>query len=160
SNDFDVDLLMPDARLSLHQGALALYNGGPFKARHRERLLHNATAILGIDSTQPFVDVHERQRQAFWPRLGGRAGTFGGSLPPCRRVLESNSRDSVQSYLAQFMREITCPACHGTRLNPQARAVRLGGQVLGDLVSLSVAAAVDCVPQLAFNARERAIAEP
>ena len=47
SNDFDADLLMPMLQLSLRQGALALYNGGPFKARHRERLFHNATAILG-----------------------------------------------------------------------------------------------------------------
>jgi excinuclease ABC subunit A len=160
SNDFDVDLLMPDTRLSLRQGALALYNGGPFKARHRERLFHDVTVRLGIDVDTPFVDIRERQRQAFWHGLSGRAGTFEGILPHCRRLLASTSRDSVQSYLAQFMREITCPACHGTRLNPQARAVRLAGQALEDLVSLSVAAAVDRIPQLALNARERAIAEP
>ena len=160
SNDFDVDLLMPDARLSLRQGALGLYNGGPFKARHRERLCREVTAALGIDTDTPFADIRERQRQAFWHGLSGRAGTFEGILPHCRRLLERNSRESVQSYLAQFMREITCPACHGTRLNPQARAVRLAGQALENLVSLSVAAAVDCIPQLALNARERAIAEP
>jgi excinuclease ABC subunit A len=160
STDFDMDLLMPDTRLALRQGALALYNSGPFKARHRERLFHNATVTLGLDLDIPFADIRERQRQAFWHGLSGRAGTFEGILPHCRRLLESNSRDSVQSYLAQFMREITCSACHGTRLNPQARAVRLAGQALGDLVSLSVAAAVDCIPQLTLNTRERAIAEP
>jgi excinuclease ABC subunit A len=160
SDDFDMELLMPDARLSLRQGALALYNGGPFKARHRERLFHDVTERLGIDVDTPFVDIRERQRQAFWHGLSGRAGTFEGILPHCRRLLASTSRDSMQSYLAQFMREITCPACHGTRLNPQARAVRLAGRALEDLVSLSVAAAVDCIPQLALNARERAIAEP
>jgi len=55
TNDFDVDLLMPDARLSLRQGALALYQGGPFKARHRERLFHDAAEILGIDLDQPLA---------------------------------------------------------------------------------------------------------
>jgi excinuclease ABC subunit A len=159
-NDFDVDLLMPDIRLSLRQGALALYNGGPFKARHRERLCREATRTLGIDVDSPFADVHERQRQAFWHGLSGRAGTFEGILPHCQRLLENNSRETVQSYLEQFMREIACPACQGTRLNPQARAVRLAGQVLGDLVSLSVAAAVHRIPQLTLNTRERAIAEP
>jgi len=74
--------------------------------------------------------------------------------------MESSSRESVRTYLEQFMREVTCTACQGTRLNPQARAVRLAGQTLGDLVVLSVAAAVDCIPQLELNARERAIAEP
>ena len=159
-HDFDVDLLMPDVRLSLRQGALALYNAGPFKARHRERLCREATTALGINVDAPFADARERQRQAFWHGLSGRAGAFEGILPHCRRLLEHNSRDSVQSYLAQFMREITCPACQGTRLNPQARAVRLAGQALDDLVSLSVAAAVNRIPQLALNARERAIAEP
>jgi excinuclease ABC subunit A len=159
-NDFDVDLLMPDIRLSLRQGALALYNGGPFKARHRERLCREATRTLGIDVDSPFADVRERQCQAFWHGLSGRAGTFEGILPHCQRLLEHNSRETVQSYLEQFMREITCPACQGTRLNPQARAVRLAGQALGDLVSLSVAAAVHSIPQLTLNARERAIAEP
>jgi excinuclease ABC subunit A len=159
-NDFDVHLLLPNVRLSLRQGALALYNAGPFKARHRERLCREAATALGIDVDRPFAGVRERQRQAFWHGLSGRGGAFEGILPHCRRLLERNSRDSVQSYLAQFMREITCPACQGTRLNPQARAVRLAGQALGDLVSLSVTAAVHGIPQLALNARERAIAEP
>ena len=158
--DFDVALLMPDARLSLRQGALALYNGGPFKQRHRERLWRDATTLLGIDVDTPLSDIRERQRQAFWHGVSGRAGTFEGLLPHCRRLLENSSRASVKTYLEQFMREVTCTPCHGTRLNPQARAVRLAGYGLPDLVSLSVAAAVDCVPQLALNARERAIAEP
>jgi len=81
SNDFDMDLLMPDARLSLRQGALALYNGGPFKARHRERLCHNATAILGIDIDHPFADIRERQRQAFWHDFeSARPSILGGLL--------------------------------------------------------------------------------
>ncbi len=160
THDFDVDLLMPDPRLSLRQGALTLYNGGPFKLRHRERLWREAAAVLGIDVDTPFADTHERQQQAFWYGMSGWAGAFEGLLPHCRRLLESSSRESVRTYLEQFMREVTCIDCHGTRLNPQARAVRIAGQALCDLVSLSVAAAVDCVPELALNARERAIAEP
>ena len=160
SSDFDIALLMPDARLSLEQGALALYHGGPFQARHRERLLRDATTQLGIDIQQPFAAVRERQRQAFWHGMSGRAGTFEGLLPHCRRLLEGSTRESVRTYLTQFMRAVTCTACHGTRLNPQARAVRLAGQALGDLVALPVAAAVDCLPRLTFTPRERAIAEP
>jgi excinuclease ABC subunit A len=160
TSDFDPTLLMPDARLSLEQGALALYQGGPFQARHRERLLRDVTTQLGIDATQPFVAVRERQRQAFWHGMSGRTGTFEGILPHCRRLLEGSSRESVRTYLGQFMREVTCTACHGTRLNPQARAVRLAGRALGELVALPVAAAVDCLPHLTLTPRERAIAEP
>ena len=55
AQDFDVALLMPEPRLSLRQGALALYNGGPFKQRHRERLWRDATELLGIDVDTPFA---------------------------------------------------------------------------------------------------------
>src|SRR5262249_40991590 len=125
-----------------------------------ERLWREAANILGIDVDAPFADTHERQRQAFWHGMSGRAGTFEGLLPHCRRLLESNSRERVRTYLEQVMRQVICTACQGTRLNPQARAVRIAGQGLCDLVSLSVAAAVVCLPQLALSTRERAIAEP
>src|SRR5262249_51775848 len=160
THDFDTDLLMPDAHLSLRQGALALYQGGPFKQRHRERLWREAAHILGIDVDAPFANTHERQRQAFWHGMSGRTGAFEGLLPHCRRLLESSSRDSVRTYLEQFMRQVTCIDCHGPRLNAQAGAVRIAGRGLCALLSLSVATAVDCVPELALNARERAIAEP
>src|SRR5215467_13269821 len=81
THDFDMDLLMPNARLSLRQGALALYQGGPFKQRHRERLWREAANILGIDVDAPFADARERQQQAFWHGMSGRAGTFEGLLP-------------------------------------------------------------------------------
>ncbi|MBM3226124.1 MAG: ATP-binding cassette domain-containing protein, partial [Candidatus Tectomicrobia bacterium] len=110
TQDFDPQLLMPDPQLSLQQGALALYQGGPFQARHRERLCHEATTVLGMDMTQPFATMRERQRQAFWHGLSGRAGTFEGILPHCRRLLEG-TRERVRTYLEQFMREVTCTAC-------------------------------------------------
>ncbi|MGE3541329.1 MAG: excinuclease ABC subunit UvrA [Candidatus Tectimicrobiota bacterium] len=157
--DFDQALLLPDTQLSLQQGAFVLYNGGPFQPRHRERLLREAHEVLGIDPATPFVAIRERQRQAFWHGMRGRGGTFEGMLPHCQRLLEG-SRDSVRTYLAQFMRQVTCPDCAGTRLNAQARAVRIAGQSLCDLTALSVAAAVERLPRLTFQRRDAAIVAP
>lgn len=159
SLDFDPTLLMPNPHLSLQQGALALYSGGPFQARHRERLCREVNEVLGIDPEKPFADIRERQRQAFWHGMHGRGATFEGILPHCQRLL-TGSRESVRVYLEQFMRETTCSACVGTRLNAQARAVRIAGQSLCDLTALSVTAAVDTLPRLTFQTREQTIAEP
>ena len=35
--------------------------------------------------------------------------------------------------LEKYMRVVRCPTCQGQRLNPQARAVRVGGKTLVEL---------------------------
>ncbi|MEE8304621.1 MAG: excinuclease ABC subunit UvrA, partial [Candidatus Tectomicrobia bacterium] len=158
--DFDLDLMMPDPQLSLRQGALAVYNGGPFKQRHRERLLNHAAEILGINLDAPVAKLRQRQRQALWDGSGVGAGNFEGVLPHCRRLLETSSRESVRRYLEPFMNQVACDACLGSRLLPQARAVRIAGYSICDLVALYVDAALARSQKLAISGRDGLIAEP
>jgi len=51
-----------------------------------------------------------------------------------------------------------CPQCHGARLNPQARAVRISGKPIADFVNLSVRDALATVDKLKFSAEEKRIA--
>jgi excinuclease ABC subunit A len=158
--DFDLDLLVPQPYLSLRQGALAVYNGGPFKARHRQQMLRHAADMLHLDLDTPFADLAPRQLQALIQGTGGRHETFEGVIPHCRRLFTSSSRESVKRYLEPFMNEVPCRACHGTRLQPQARAVRIAGDAICDLAALSVDAALSRLQQLTLISREALIAEP
>ncbi|GIX46126.1 MAG: hypothetical protein KatS3mg131_0337 [Candidatus Tectimicrobiota bacterium] len=146
--DFDPDLLVPDPQRSLRQGALAVYQGGPFKAPHRERLLRDAAAVLQLDLDVPFAALPPRQRQALLYGSNGRRGSFEGVIPHCRRLYASSSRESVRHYLEQFLSELPCPDCQGTRLQPQARAVRIAGYAICDLTALSVDAALAALQNL------------
>jgi excinuclease ABC subunit A len=158
--DFDLDFLVPEPQLSLRQGALAVYNGGPFKQRHRERMLHHAAKALRIDLDMPFAALRQQQRQALMHGNNGRNGNFEGVLPHCQRLLQSSSRESARRYLEQFMNQVACAACHGTRLQPQARAVRIARDSICDLVALSVDAALRRIRELQLTARDQVIAEP
>src|SRR5213080_2285208 len=40
--------------------------------------------------------------------------------------------------LEKYMRVVRCPACHGQRLNPQARAVRVGGKTIVEVCAWPV----------------------
>jgi len=51
-----------------------------------------------------------------------------------------------------------CPQCHGARLNPQARAVRLGGRPIADFVNLSVRDSLAIVEKLKFSGGDKRIA--
>jgi excinuclease ABC subunit A len=54
--------------------------------------------------------------------------------------------------------EQTCPACHGTRLNPCALAVRFRGRSIADLARLAVDDAARFIGELDFSGREAEIA--
>ena len=158
-DEFDPALLVPDGRLSLRQGALALHDGGPFSERHRRRLLRDAERILGIDVDKPFGDLRARQRQGFWLGTSGRGGSFEGVLPHCRRLLDDSTRERVRRHLARFMRQTICETCHGARLCPQARAVRVSDRSICDIATQSVDEAVISVPALVRGDRDLAITE-
>ncbi|MGQ4810067.1 UvrABC system protein A [Candidatus Entotheonellaceae bacterium PAL068K] len=158
--DFDFDLLLPDPHKSMCQGALAVYKGGPFKPRHRERFLTHAVKVLRLDPDAPFAALSQRQQQALLHGSSNRAGTFEGVLPHCQRLLQTSSRQSTRRYLEHFMNQVACADCQGMRLRPQARAVRIAADSIGDLAALSVDAAMERLQQLALSARDRLIAEP
>jgi excinuclease ABC subunit A len=158
--DFDRDLLVPDPQLSLHQGALAVYNGGPFKERHRKQMLQHAANVLGLDLDAPFATLPSRQLHSLLHGTSRRHETFEGIIPHCRRLFASSSRESVKRYLEQFMNELPCTACHGSRLQPQARAVRIASDSICDIAALSVDAALTRLQQLTLASRETLIAEP
>jgi excinuclease ABC subunit A len=53
-----------------------------------------------------------------------------------------------------------CPDCGGSRLRPEARAVRLSGRAIHEITGLSVKGATEFFEQLAFHDDQRTAAEP
>ena len=44
----------------------------------------------------------------------------------------------LHAYLEKYMKTVTCPECHGARINPRARAVRIGGRSLVELGAMPI----------------------
>ena len=55
----------------------------------------------------------------------------------------------IRSQLEPFMRSMTCPECRGTRLNPRARSVRVGGKTLVELGAMPIGQVVRFFAELA-----------
>ena len=73
-----------------------------------------------------------------------------------RKLLDETNRDDTKGREQQFaevdvddLSDEACPACHGTRLNPQARAVRFAGRGISDVAALSVREVREWVESLA-----------
>ena len=128
---FKEELVIPDRKRSLRRGAVAAW-GKPGLAYHRSMLEKVGEAHVDLDA--PVADLPTKQRRIV---LEGGAG-FEGVLPGLerrareyarRKLAEGGDEERVLEFLddelGQFARMEVCPACHGSRLNPNALSVRI-----------------------------------
>jgi len=98
------------------------------------------TCGIGLESLDPRL-FSFNSRQGACPRCDG-LGTVG------------EPEDGAAADLK------TCPACGGSRLKPQALAVKVGDQSIWDLTQKPARESCRIIKNLAFNPHERPVAEP
>lgn len=88
---------------------------------------------------------------------------FEGIIPRLERLYYETDSDFIRQELSRYMREATCPTCGGSRLKPEALAVRVGGKTIFDVATMP---AVDMIRFFsdgvyrAMSVSSRAVAEP
>ncbi len=171
----DEDLIVPDRRLSIREGAVKPW-GEPGGLVERSYLPGLAKAY-GINPATPWHRLSERQRDVILYGSKGRVLEFpyssGKMKGVYRRVWEGvigriarrhRETDSprVREILERFMAELPCRGCGGSRLNPFARAVRVAGKAIHEVVDQPIKRALEFFEGLELDrdSRTRAIAEP
>jgi excinuclease ABC subunit A len=177
---FDPNLLIPDPSLSFHAGAIPLV--GPLKGmgRWRKHIYEGVARTLGIDLKTPWRDLPEVQRDLLlngsgerhityeWKQRGGvtwkHGGKWEGIVPQLLSQFKKTAAGPRRMQLEKYMRVVRCPGCQGQRLNPQARAVRVGGKTLVEACALPIAELAAWLEvngglELGLNPLQRTIAE-
>ncbi len=136
--DIDLALVVPDPSRTLAEGAIVAWTT-PAYVGYAQQML-DAAPRLGLPTDVPFgqltpeqvaLVVEGRPRQGF----PGLRGFF--------RKLESKQyKMHIRVFLSRWRGYSPCPACGGTRLRPEARAVRLGGRDITEVASMTVADAL------------------
>ena len=175
--EVDLDLVVPDDRLTLREGALAPWN--PISSNYYPQMLEQAMIHFGIDMDTPFSDLTQEENDLVLYGSNGKEfhfhyeNEFGGvrdiEIPfegvvnnIHRRFRETNS-DFTRNQMRSYMNELTCATCHGYRLNDQALSVRVGGEKgmhIGEVSDLSIADHLKAVDQLVLTDNEATIARP
>ena len=175
--EVDLDLVVPDDRLTLREGALAPWN--PISSNYYPQMLEQAMIHFGIDMDTPFSDLTQEENDLVLYGSNGKEfhfhyeNEFGGvrdiEIPfegvvnnIQRRFRETNS-DFTRNQMRSYMNELTCATCHGYRLNDQALSVRVGGEKgmhIGEVSDLSIADHLKAVDQLVLTDNEATIARP
>ena len=173
----DLDVVVPEAGKTLREGALAPWN--PISSNYYPQMLEQAMAAFGIDMDKPFEELTEEEKQLIFFGSDGREfhfhyeNEFGGvrdiDIPfegvvtnINRRYHETNS-DFTRTQMRAYMNELTCAACHGYRLSPQALSVKVGGEDglhIGEISDLSIADHLLQLDKLSLTENEATIARP
>jgi len=168
---FDPELVVPDPRRSLKEGAIA-----PWSAREMPFFQQTMEAVcrhLKLDMNTPFGDLPGEARDFLL--YGSKGGSitfrfydrgrvrevmrpFEGVIPALERRWRESTSDEVRETLARYINEVPCPECAGSRLNRTARHVRVGGQTLPEVVAMPLRQAREWVRSLSLGAQDAAIA--
>jgi excinuclease ABC subunit A len=170
--EFDEDLVVPDTEKTLGQGALAPWKNGPRRYQQFfEAALARFVREFGASRDVPFGKLPAKLREALLyggapPKRRAAGGGNGGEddedwegvLPSLKRFAETVSSQYVRRWIEQFMSEQPCPACHGARLRPEARAVKVGDKAIHEVSALSIDAAAGFFAALKLDGEKKTIA--
>jgi excinuclease ABC subunit A len=151
---FDPDLLIPDPSLSFFAGAIPLVGRLRGMGRWRRHIYEGVANTLGINLKTPWCDLPAEHRDWLlygagdrhitftWKQRGGavwkHGGKWEGIIPQLLSSFKKTAAGPRRLQLEKYMRSMRCPSCQGQRLNPQARAVRVGGKTLVEICALPI----------------------
>ena len=165
-----VDRLIPDDRLSLREGAIAV-NG--FKTMDEQSwngpLIIAVGSKHGFDIDTPVKDFPEEAKNALLFGTGNEFYEinrwFGGvehrqktRFDGLVKMIETRIQQSGNDdYYEQFIEEAPCPVCNGQRLNPNILAITVGDKSIHEFCALSVSSALDFIEKFEPQGMEKTI---
>ncbi len=144
--EIDPDRVIPDATISLAEGALAVMNWSNQSKDQQGyywQLLEAVSAHYDIDLDVPVEKLSEDQLQVIlygtdgkevevkYESREGRSATYSTAYEGVIGNLERRYQETQSQYIREriqdYMSEQACPVCQGQRLRPEALAVTLNG---------------------------------
>ncbi|QMU72049.1 excinuclease ABC subunit UvrA [Streptacidiphilus sp. P02-A3a] len=171
--EVDPELIIPDEEKTLEEGAIHAWSLGHTKEYHL-RLIKALAKELGFRTDIPWAGLPQRAKKAllyghktqvevrFTNRFGRERSYvtgFEGAVPFVQRRHADSETDSSRERFEGYMREVPCPACHGTRLKPVVLAVTMDGRSIADVAGMSISDCAEFLGSMQLTDREKTIAE-
>ncbi len=149
----DLDLVIPNPGLSLNEGAIEPWTKPQYEWAVAE--LREFCKAENISLKVPFNQLSRAEQRAVVDGKGGWAGVRGFF-----DWLETKKyKLHVRVFLSKYRGYTLCPDCAGGRLRQEARDVKVGGQTLPDVCSLSIKDAAVFFDALQLSVEQAAIAD-
>jgi len=152
--EYDESLIVPDPERSLATGAIDPWTKPRYETRRR--LLLATARALGADPTQPWRQLRAAHRREL---LFGKKGRYLGIFPFLKALEEKRYKQYIRVFLRQYQLAKTCAECGGTRLNPDALAVRIGPDTIASVAARPVDAVHEWLQALVLTPHQRQVAQ-
>ena len=144
--EYDESLIVPDASVSLRDGAIAPWTMPRYDGRRRT--LSDFARREGIPLDAPWSALTAGQRERLL-RHSGRG--YKGIFPFLRDLEEKRYKQYIRVFLRRYQSAVECGSCHGTRLQPDALNVRVAGRTIAEVTALTVDRLQEWIDTLALS---------
>ncbi|ETX16688.1 excinuclease ABC subunit A [Roseivivax halodurans JCM 10272] len=153
---FDDRLVVPDANLTIKNGAIAPWRKG--KSPYFTQTIQAIAKHYEFDANTKWVDLPEHVKQVFLFGSGeeeipfrydegGRVynvtRVFEGVIPNMERRYRETDSSWVREEFERYQNNKPCSSCGGYRLREEALAVKIGKLHIGEVVEMSIKGAYD-----------------
>ncbi len=149
---YDPDLVIPDHSKSLAQGAIEPWSKPGTDWWQKQMLL--AMKRQGVDITIPFKDLSNVTQDLLWQG----DNSFDGINGFFEYMEGKRYKLHVRVLLSRYRTPSDCPSCHGSRLKPDARFVKIARKDFHKITELTIEGVLAWIESLALRPFEENIA--
>lgn len=172
----DPDLVIADENLSIINGAISAT--GWANANKKDSMAYMYFTALadyyGFDVNTPYKDLPKDIQNIILYGTGDTnipmnyersygsgkySAPFEGVITNLERRYNANTYDYVKNDIERYVNDVTCPKCHGARLNDEVLAVTINGVNIYEFTTMSIKKEMDFVNSLELTDREKMIGE-
>ncbi|MBR6391882.1 MAG: excinuclease ABC subunit UvrA [Eubacterium sp.] len=171
--EIDEDLIIPDKKLSINQGAIKasgwnVAEGGSIARMYLDALareynfsLDMPVEMLGDEAVRVILYGTNGRKLKMKRVTSYGSGTymndFEGVICNLQRRYKETSSDYARTEIESVMRDCKCNDCKGARLKPQSLAVTVGGLNIYEFCKLSINEELEFIDNLKLNEKEQMI---
>jgi excinuclease ABC subunit A len=152
--EYDETLVVPYPTRSLRDGAIDPWTKPRYE--NKRRALAEFAKRERIPMDKPWDQLTAAHRQLL---LRSKTRGYKGIFPFLRDLEEKRYKQYIRVFLRQYQTAQECPRCHGTKLQPEALNVRVGGLNIAQSAALPVDQLAMWLRDLRLSEFEQRVAE-
>lgn len=171
--EVDPELVMPNPRLSINEGAILPWNTTSSQMGWYIRLLKGVSEKYKFSLDDPVSKLTEKQKKVVLygdkekmkvsydsDRFQGNLEmAYEGVIPNLERRYRETDSEYIRKKIEEFMRVQDCPTCNGKRLKPEVLAIKVDDKSIIDVTEMSVTEILDFFNNLKLSPNEEKIAK-
>ncbi len=149
----DESLVVPNASLSVYEGAIACWRGEVMGKFLKEFIM--CAHKFDFPIHKPYAELTKEQKKLLW--CGN--SQFTGITPFFKMVEEMRYKIQYKYLLARYSGKTVCPECEGSRLRKETNYVKIGGKTIAELMDMSITSLHTFFKELVLEPYDAAVAE-